>query len=107
MLLHDGRVKCWGYNDYGQLGLGDMEWRGDRPGEMGDSLPAVNLGTGKTAVALMAGGSHTCASLNDGTVKCWGSNDHDQLGLGDTDARGTSASHMGDNLPTVKLYSDL
>jgi hypothetical protein len=37
-------LKCWGLNDHGQLGLGDTEVRGDGPGEMGDALPAVELG---------------------------------------------------------------
>ena len=58
------------------------------PGEMGDSLPAVALGTGRTAVAITAGASHTCALLDNGTVKCWGDNDYGQLGLGDTDEPG-------------------
>ena len=32
-----GSIKCWGYNKYGQLGLGDTNNRGDGPGEMGAS----------------------------------------------------------------------
>ncbi len=39
---------------------------------MGDNLTAVNLGTGKTAVQVAAGGDLTCVILNDGNVKCWG-----------------------------------
>lgn len=38
----------------GALGLGDTQDRGDDPGEMGDALPAVSLGTGVT-VAVDAG----------------------------------------------------
>ena len=38
-----GNVKCWGNNDFGQLGLGDTRTRGDEPGEMGPSLPYVPL----------------------------------------------------------------
>ncbi|KAJ1472094.1 hypothetical protein T484DRAFT_1841695, partial [Baffinella frigidus] len=30
---------------------------------------------------------HTCAILDDATVKCWGYNANGELGYGDTDAR--------------------
>jgi alpha-tubulin suppressor-like RCC1 family protein len=102
-LLDSGAVKCWGYNAYGQLGLGDANSRGDETGEMGDDLPAVDLGTGRTAVDLTAGYGHTCALLDNGAVKCWGDNFHGQLGLGDTDPRGDDAKEMGDDLPAVDL----
>jgi len=90
-LLDDGRVKCWGDNGNGQLGLGDANHRGDDPGEMGDALPAVDLGTGRRALSIAAGGTHTCAVLDDGSVKCWGANTRGQLGLGDLRARGGAA----------------
>jgi hypothetical protein len=45
--------------------------------------------------------------LNDGSVKCWGGNGDGELGLGDTTSRGDQANEMGDNLPTVKLFSDV
>jgi alpha-tubulin suppressor-like RCC1 family protein len=102
-LLDDGTVKCWGANFFGQLSLGYTPSRGDEPFEMGDRLPSVNLGTGKKATAIAAGLSHTCARLNDGTVKCWGRNDWGQLGLGDTDDRGVDPCEMGDDLPSVNL----
>ena len=102
-LLNDGSVKCWGSNFHGQLGLGDTSDRGDEPNEMGDSLPAVNLGSGKTATAITAGYQHTCAVLNDSTVKCWGHNLHGELGLGDASNRGDGPNEMGDNLPAVLL----
>ncbi len=101
--LDDGRVKCWGDNSAGQLGLGDVNGRGDNPGEMGDNLPAVDLGVGRTAVQLVSGAAHTCARLDDGRVKCWGDNSAGQLGLGDANGRGDSPGEMGDNLPAVDL----
>ncbi|AKT38423.1 RCC1 domain-containing protein [Chondromyces crocatus] len=102
-LLHGGSVKCWGFNEYGQLGVGDYRNRGNDPGEMGDALPAVDLGAGKTATAIVAGAWHSCALLHDGGVKCWGDNQSGQLGLGDVEARGDDAGEMGDGLPAVDL----
>jgi cysteine-rich repeat protein len=102
-ILNDSTLKCWGRYDFGQLGLGDTAQRGDDPGEMGDALPAVDLGAGKLAVGISAGYYHTCALLNDGTVKCWGRNMNGQLGLGDTIDRADGPNEMGDNLPAVDL----
>ena len=66
------QVKCWGYNGYGQLGLGDTNHRGDGAGEMGDSLAVVQLGAGRTAKEIVAGYRHTCAILDNSQVECWG-----------------------------------
>ena len=96
-LLPNELPQCWGWNEYGQLGLGDTSNRGD--GVMGDALPFVDLGSGRTAVALVAGSHHTCALLDNGLLKCWGRNDAGQLGLGDTSGRGGSSGEMGDALP--------
>ncbi|QSQ17869.1 Ig-like domain-containing protein [Myxococcus landrumensis] len=102
-LLDDGSVKCWGSNDHGQLGLGDSQNRGDGPEEMGDALPSVLLGTGRTALALTVGAIHTCALLDDGSVKCWGCNDWGELGLGYSWHIGVGPGQMGDALPRVNL----
>ncbi len=103
-LLADGRVKCWGYGLYGQLGIGSSSMRGDGPEEMGDALPFVDLGSsGELAAEIAVGSSHVCALLVDGRVKCWGSNDDGQLGLGDIDPRGVQPGEMGDDLPFVDL----
>ncbi|MFZ4719651.1 MAG: fibronectin type III domain-containing protein [Ilumatobacteraceae bacterium] len=105
-LLDDGSVKCWGANAAGQLGQGDTVTRGDGPNEMGDHLAPVDLGTGRTAIAIEAGGAHVCAVLDTHQLKCWGNNDSGQLGLGDTVSRGDGVGELGDALPTVDLGPD-
>ena len=99
--LDNGQVKCWGSNNSGQLGLGDEIDRGIQPGEMGDSLPAIDLGTGRSALEIVAGHTSTCTRLDNGESKCWGSNGYGGLGLGDTNYRGDGPGEMGDNLPAI------
>lgn len=64
----DGRVLCWGSNSHGQLGNGSS----------GDSLTPTSVDLPHKAIAIAAGGSHTCAS--GGGVYCWGNNHSGQLG---------------------------
>ncbi|MEZ4220058.1 MAG: EGF domain-containing protein [Polyangiaceae bacterium] len=79
-LRTDGKVRCWGRNHYGQLGYGNTTDIGDdeTPADAGD----VNLGG--TAIAIAAGGEHTCALLSGGTVRCWGLGIDGQLGYANT-----------------------
>jgi alpha-tubulin suppressor-like RCC1 family protein len=105
-LFDDGRVKCWGENGAGQLGLGDTADRGDSPKEMGDQLPFVDLGPNSRVAQLALGQSHVCARLVDGGVKCWGDNSGGYLGLGDTNSRGDNPGEMGAVLPRVALGTD-
>jgi len=100
-LLPEGRVKCWGANDFGQLGLGDENARGDEPAEMGEALPYVDLGQNNRAESIAAGGQHTCALLVGGGVKCWGRGSEGQLGLGTDEVLGNGPNEMGDALPVV------
>ena len=94
-LLEDGAVKCWGRNDAGQLGTGDLVNRGDGPGQLGDALLAVSLGA--PAIAVAAGAAHTCAVTNDGAVRCWGAGDAGQLGTGN------DASALAPPAPAIAL----
>jgi alpha-tubulin suppressor-like RCC1 family protein len=100
-LLEDGGLKCWGRNNVGQLGLGNVLPWGDAAGEMGNNLPQVNLGLHRIPTSLTLGFEHTCVQLDDESVKCWGANTTGQLGLGDVLPRGDQAGEMGDALPTV------
>ncbi len=98
----DGALKCWGYNTWGQLGLGDRQHRGDALNEMGSALPFVDLGRGTSVVDVSVGFNHACALLSDGRIKCWGHNNHGQLGVPGDD-RGDDPDEMGDALPAVDL----
>jgi alpha-tubulin suppressor-like RCC1 family protein len=69
-------VRCWGANDQGQLGNGTTT---------GSSVPVTVPGLTTTfvgAAAVAAGTISTCALLDDGTARCWGSNGYGQLGDG-------------------------
>ena len=68
--LDDGNVRCWGFGRTAQLGNRRVDNIGDN--ESPGSVPVVNLGAGRSATAISAGGYHTCAILDDGTVRCWG-----------------------------------
>ena len=102
-LLDGGDVKCWGFNSNGELGLGDVDNRGDGPGEMGDTLVAVNLGTGVSAIAISSGESHHCALLSNSGIKCWGDGSFGQLGQESTATLGDSSADMGDNIDIIEL----
>ncbi len=104
-LLDNDAVKCWGAYDDGQLGLGDIDARGDAAGEMGDALPAVSLGlaAGVRVVAIAAGDAHTCVVLSSGAVKCWGAGANGRLGSGNEHSRGDNAGEMGASLPTIDV----
>jgi hypothetical protein len=95
----NGRIKCWGL----AASYGDTNLRGNEPGEMGDALPFVDLGTGRTVVGMSAGGLHKCAILDDGKTKCWGGNGAGQAGVEDQVSRGFSNPDMGDALPYTNL----
>lgn len=101
--LDNGGVKCWGGNGFGYLGQGDVLTRGDAPGQLGAALPQIDLGPGRTAVQICSGGFHSCARLDDASLKCWGRNGFGALGLGDSTNRGVGAGQMGASLPAIDL----
>lgn len=81
VILENGSVKCWGANSAGQLGYGDYTSRLAAP-----STP-VDLGPNRRAKSLALGAYHSCAVLDDDSVKCWGNNANGQLGLSDKNYR--------------------
>jgi len=85
-LLDDGKVRCWGENNVGQLGLGNTTTIGDGPGEM---PPAdAKLGAAALAIYGSTGADTHCALFAGEQLRCWGANVSGQLGLGNTNAIG-------------------
>jgi hypothetical protein len=78
-VLDTGSTRCWGVNTIGQLGYGHTDNIGDDASEF--PLQDINLG-GRRAVQVEAGNSHTCAILEGGGVRCWGSGFGGALGYG-------------------------
>ena len=74
-LTSAGAVKCWGDNQYGQLGNGSTN-------SSPTPVDVVGLQSGVRTIA--AGGLSMCALLYSNEVKCWGRNTEAALGLGYT-----------------------
>jgi alpha-tubulin suppressor-like RCC1 family protein len=79
-VLMDGRVQCWGDNQWGELGDGTF---------VSSTTPVTASGI-SDAVAVSAGYLHTCARTRSGRVLCWGQNGAGQVGNGD--ASGTTVA---------------
>jgi E3 ubiquitin-protein ligase HERC3 len=79
-IFHDGGLRCWGGGSSGQAS-GFIR--------LLDATRDIDLGVGRTAVDVSIGVHSSCAILDDGSVKCWGSNSEGQLGQGDVTARPT------------------
>ena len=69
-VLPTGAVKCWGSNAFGQLGDGTFINR---------NVASDVVGLQSGVASVMSGFRHTCAALQDGTIRCWGDNVADEL----------------------------
>ena len=85
-LLSNGKVRCFGKNNKGQLGYGDTANLGDSSAteiyEKGD----VPIDDTLTTTLLALGDEHTCALLSDQSVRCWGEGNYGRLGDGNNGA---------------------
>lgn len=82
-----GAAHCWGRNGDGQLGTGTTT-RSSVP------VAASALGTELAQLALLDGGSTTCARTAGGKVLCVGDNRAGALGAGISDPYSTSAREV-------------
>ena len=72
-IASDDSLKCWGFNDNGQLGLGNTANQ--------NTPQNVSLGSGFSAKGIALGEKHSCAIASDNFLQCWGNNYYGQLGL--------------------------
>ena len=105
-LKSNGEIYCWGEGVNGKLG-NDATDNKDHPVKVyvhdGSATDTFTPGTvARIPNVLSAGGSHTCAMIDDGTLKCWGKGANGRLGnnaTADTDAPDTVDS--GDGVTTA------
>ena len=97
-ILNDRTLKCWGRGDHGRLGYDSTDSKGVAYPEMA-LLGTVDLGSGKTVRSITSSCTHTCAHLNDGSLKCWGEGAHGRLGYDSTDDLGDASGEMASLQP--------
>ncbi len=72
-LARTGIIRCWGNNSGGQIG--DMTTDGR-------VAPTDVRQLSEGAIAITAGGGHTCAITTNDAIKCWGFGNYGQIGNG-------------------------
>jgi len=105
LLTDQQTIKAWGYGNYGQLGYGDMNNRGDEANEMVNYLPFVQLGSGRTVVQIMTARQSSCVLLDNLSMKCWGRALDGYIGQGNLIDLGDAPNEMSDYLPPINLPS--
>ena len=83
-----GAARCWGANEYGQLGNNSTT----------DSATPVGVyGLGSKVKNITSGYLHSCALTTNGRVWCWGNNTYGQLGNNSTtnSARPVAVAGLG------------
>jgi alpha-tubulin suppressor-like RCC1 family protein len=78
-VVGNGEARCWGWNDFGQVGNGTTETQNT-------AVPVSDIAD---ATAIVTGSDHSCAVVGNGEVYCWGLNNYGQLGNGATDNHST------------------
>ncbi len=94
LLDSDSTAYCFGYNNYGQLGLGSRA-RGDR------FEPAAVAGGYKFVGIAVGGDGHACGITRSAELYCWGLNRDGALGV---EGGGTCAD---DGVPQSPMYCSL
>ena len=86
VLTNSGGVKCWGRNEYGQIGDGTT---------VNKLIPIDVAGMTSGISVISTGWIHSCALTSEGGAKCWGQNFAGALGDGTTIDRHTPVDVIG------------
>jgi alpha-tubulin suppressor-like RCC1 family protein len=89
----DGRVKCWGENQSGSLGVNTaISCYGISPATLGDNLPFLQMPFSGPVSRLSLGRQAQCALYNQSNALCWGTFSGGALGRGTTTDLGTNTN---------------
>ena len=99
-ILGDGSVWCWGLNQVGEVGDGTTVDK-NVPTKITLPKPATAIAAGGLFFGAGAYSAHTCAILNDKTLRCWGSNTEGELG------KGNLSNLVGPQTPSVSNVNEV
>jgi alpha-tubulin suppressor-like RCC1 family protein len=93
-LKTDGSLWTWGRNNFGQLGVNNINGR---------TTPVTTLLGGNNWKSIACGGFHTIALKTDGSLWTWGYNAYGQLGVNNTTSRSTPVTTLlgGNNWKSI------
>jgi alpha-tubulin suppressor-like RCC1 family protein len=99
-----GAAYCWGSNDYGELGNGELGGQSKTPVRV---KGFGGKGFLSNVTQISAGGNHTCAVIaaRGGVASCWGSNEYGQLGDGSSTGPDTCGSFGACSWTPVKVLN--
>jgi alpha-tubulin suppressor-like RCC1 family protein len=81
-LLADGTTQCWGNNAAGEIANYAVDPNTHTITFLSNSTKPVGTAGLFSVTSLATGSDHTCVTLLDGTVRCWGDDSAGQLGDG-------------------------
>ncbi|MFN8052774.1 MAG: hypothetical protein U0Q22_15105 [Acidimicrobiales bacterium] len=77
-----GAAKCWGANPFGELGNGATSNASASPVDVVGLSGATTISASGSWLLFAGGSEHTCVTMSDTTMRCWGGNRTGQLGTG-------------------------